>query len=734
MAMAATAPDNVIQFPDPTRDPVVGSDRALSLKASRDFLAQKLREAMRALLPEIEEEMLTRGDLADERAPRNLYYGAGETLRDNAVRLESLSAAHWLRLFDEAARDSDGPKADVHAREVAELQLVELGDLDEELAAKAIASQLRDGCEDGLFAIGRRLAYLAGRDEGRMPVAELLASALRAAVADIGLSGPASREVLRAFGRHAVRGLSPAIHAANAFLVGCNVLPKLRRSYAGPSAGKPKVADADASTDAGDVFALLQRLVSVAAAGGRVAAAATISEPAGLVPGASFVAREGVSMGSMALAMEKVMASLDALQCSMPPAIDAMPTTRLLREFRVSEAGQRLGYLDAVTADIVATLFDFMFDDPAIADPIKALIGRMQIPVLKVAMLDKSFFSSKAHPARRLLDGISRAAVRCGPGVGHEDPLYARVLAIIEHLQREFSQDTSLFGMLCAELDTFLDSQEAEADARAAKAAPLVVAQEEREMAALAADRALAGWLAMPLPAAVLDILCHEWRGLLVSHYLEANAEAWTTAVDMIANLVASVQPHPDVRERRLLAAKLPMLVKRIHDSLDRSQVPDARRLVLIDSLFSLHAAVLRGASPALAVMPPAPLPAAEPEIASEVIEEGDTRLDNISLLDTGILTENEGAHDAVAEVDNLQRGDWVEFMDAENGFVRYRLAWISPQRGIMLFTNPQSPRALSIAPAALAVQINRGEAAILSAEPIFDRAMNRALESLKAA
>ncbi len=728
-AITAMAHDNVIQFPDAMRDPAGGSDRARTLRASRDFMAQKLREALRALLPEIDEEMLTRGDLADERELRSLYYGAHETLQQNGTRIESLLAANWLRLVDEAVRGGDRQKAASRPTDADELQLVEFGDVDEDLAVKAIASQLLDGCEDGLFAAGRRLAYLAGRDEGSIPVAEILADALHAAVADIGFSAPARLEVLRAVGRHAVRCLAPAIHEANAFLVGRNVLPKLRRSYTRLPTGKTKTADALGAVDAGDVFALLQRLVSTGAS-----AAAGAPGRAGLMTGEPFGAQEhGVSMATMALAMEQVMTSLDALQRSMPVAVNATPTTNLLREFRNSDAGQSLGHLDAVTADIVATLFDFIFDDPAIADPIKALIGRMQIPVLKVAMLDKSFFSSKAHPARRLLDGISRAAVRCGPGAGHDDPLYARVAQIIEHLQNEFKQDTSLFDVLCAELDTFLDSQEATADEHAAKAAPLVAAQEQREMAAQAADQALAGWLAMPLPAAVTDLLSKEWRSQLVRHYLDADNEAWTAAVGTVAELVASVQPRPDVRERRLFAAKLPMLVKRVHDSLDRAQVPDARRLALIDGLFSLHAAVLRGGSPQVATAVPS-TPAAEPEIASEVIEQGDTQVKNISLVDVAVLPETRGVFDVVDEVADLKRGDWVEFLDAENGFVRYRLAWISPQRGILLFTNPLSPRALSIAPAALALQIRRGDAAVVSVEPIFDRAMNRALESLKAA
>jgi hypothetical protein len=89
------------------------------------------------------------------------------------------------------------------------------------------------------------------------------------------------------------------------------------------------------------------------------------------------------------------------------------------------------------------------------------------------------------------------------------------------------------------------------------------------------------------------------------------------------------------------------------------------------------------------------------------------------------------GAADIDESIAELQRGDWVEFTDSGVA-VRYRLSWVSPQRGILLFTNPHSPRALSIAPTALALRIERGDACIVPVEPIFDRAVSRALETLK--
>ena len=82
-------------------------------------------------------------------------------------------------------------------------------------------------------------------------------------------------------------------------------------------------------------------------------------------------------------------------------------------------------------------------------------------------------------------------------------------------------------------------------------------------------------------------------------------------------------------------------------------------------------------------------------------------------------------------QVSDLRRGDWVEFRDEEGNTNRERLNWISPQRGILLFSNHRSAKAISITPDALARQIRNGKALIVEEDVIFDRALNGALESL---
>ncbi|MBK7676253.1 MAG: hypothetical protein IPJ27_16730 [Candidatus Accumulibacter sp.] len=67
--------DNVIRFPEGMRGSTAEFDRPQALIKARDRVTQGLRVAFSALLPQIEQELLARGDVATGRAQRELFYG-----------------------------------------------------------------------------------------------------------------------------------------------------------------------------------------------------------------------------------------------------------------------------------------------------------------------------------------------------------------------------------------------------------------------------------------------------------------------------------------------------------------------------------------------------------------------------------------------------------------------------------------------------------------------------------
>ena len=84
-------------------------------------------------------------------------------------------------------------------------------------------------------------------------------------------------------------------------------------------------------------------------------------------------------------------------------------------------------------------------EDRNLAAPIKGLIARLQIPILKVAMLDKSFFSKGGHPARKLLNEVANASLGWVPsdpnGDVERDPFYFKIETLVARIIDEFVDD-----------------------------------------------------------------------------------------------------------------------------------------------------------------------------------------------------------------------------------------------------------------------------------------------------
>lgn len=729
---ATTSYNNVINL-QPGGPRVTAAANRILLEC-RDLAARRLREALRDMLQRAAEDFGSRADKTTDGGERRFLLGLKDGLTEKSGRLEGQLAAHWAREFDTALKGVQTTAVGGLALE--ELQIVDFGEMDEDLALKALAQRLKSKCEAELYGLGRRLNYLVGREqapEDANPSSpDVFTRSLKGALRDNEFDVQARLELFRLLERSIDADIGPIYHALNAHLLQHGILPNLRRDY-GRAANQPANAGSKATKlpqGAGDMFDMLQRLVS----GG---SPLTAAPGASVAPGAAGPLAAFAAMGERAAPTPHVWASLESLQQMVPvalaPQVSAGDLDNVLHQFRASEVGQGLGQLDAITVDIVAMLFDMIFDDREIADPIKALVGKLQIPVLKVAMLDRSFFSSKAHPTRHLLDVISRAALRWGRDVGHDDPLYRKLAEVIERIHSDFKQDTSLFETLANDLEAFLKTHEEMAEGQIGRAAQLVVQRELEELAIMAAESELQLWLCSDLPRAVGDLLDHEWRMLLTKIHLKEgpDSEVWQAALGTAADLVDSVRVKQDAKERQALARQLPILIKQLTAGFERIGVPAERRHSLLDALFSLHAAALRGTEPPPASVDElvAPPPVAdEPDLASQSLDDGEVKVQSISI--TTPLVAVQPLQDVAA----LRRGDWVEYVQADGNVIRYRLSWVSPQRGIFLFTNPESPNALAVSPEAMSLQLERGEVRILSTEPIFDRALSRTIDVLQAA
>ncbi|MES2076288.1 MAG: DUF1631 family protein [Pseudomonadota bacterium] len=110
-----------------------------------------------------------------------------------------------------------------------------------------------------------------------------------------------------------------------------------------------------------------------------------------------------------------------------------------------------LSRADESTIDLLAAIFETVFGDQNIAQEIRDLIHLLQIPVLKAALVDRDFFFQEEHPARRLIDLLSRLGWE--PRRGPDDPLFQAMRRSVERVGRDDADERAVFAAAVDELE-----------------------------------------------------------------------------------------------------------------------------------------------------------------------------------------------------------------------------------------------------------------------------------------
>lgn len=417
---------------------------------------------------------------------------------------------------------------------------------------------------------------------------------------------------------------------------------------------------------------------------------------------------------------------------SVPPAVwsegQDLRGHNLLRQMREREEVQRAPELDRGTIDALAEVFDFVFADPAIPIQLKYVIGRLQIPVLKAAMIDRDFFLSGEHPARKLVDALAAAALGWSPERGESDPLYVRIQSTVLKVLNDFDNDLALFRQLLAEFEAFVGESEQQAQVHIAPVAHQQGATEQQEAARAHADEVMHQAISVaserePLRPFMLPFLTTQWREVMAHAWLNRQQVpgGWEQALQTLDEMIWSTQPKTDSAERSRLMALLPDLVRRINVGLDGIGWEGEERAEFTRSLIDTHMRAIRSSRSALMPLDSgaAPLETPASRMAIKALEARRARQTETLELDGFDLQARE-----------LERGLWFDFDDADTGVRRYRLGWVSPQRTRMVFTNRDGFEAFVRSEREVAQLLREGRLRVLDLQPIVGRAIEQIMGS----
>jgi hypothetical protein len=392
----------------------------------------------------------------------------------------------------------------------------------------------------------------------------------------------------------------------------------------------------------------------------------------------------------------------------------------LIPYIRAAVVDQVANPADRITMDVIGLLFDYIFRDPSIPESMRRLFGRLQVPVLKAALLDRTFFSDRAHPARRLLDRFAEAAIGSTHDADYQAAFEREATAVVDRICRDYEIDAGVFDAADAALAGFIDAERrsAETTVESDVAAALEAERGEADRAevrALVRDR-LAG---LVLPFEVRSFVETTWADYLTALRRDQGPESteWTAALRTLDDLLWSIVAKERTAQKARLTRMIPTLVLGLRKGCTAVSAPAERTKAFFDALYPLHVAAIkpRTETPLAAEAAPPPVQSA----ATTGMARGRPSLDP------------DHVHDFVSE---MAVGTWLAFRQDDGRTVNAKLNWVSPMRTKYIFTSRRRGRAFLYAPEELAWQLASGRAAlVLEPVPLFDRAVSAALDTLAA-
>ncbi|MBL3527432.1 MAG: DUF1631 domain-containing protein [gamma proteobacterium endosymbiont of Lamellibrachia anaximandri] len=750
--------DNIISFGDSaTRKRQVSLDAKgrRIVDACRKHVVRTLPQLMSGLFEKLDDAMYELADKSGNDSVQTTYFDAMRELRKERARIDRVFSREVLQKFDRFWETGEAPVTQRTFAELSrdsEMSLLGEDELEDSLAITNMISKSENRYSRELYALGQRFAQLIGDldelSEQRNPLAPgVVCNAFQEAMRNVGVDLPVKLVIYKLFDKQVMHYIGGLYDELNLVLGKAGVIPKLtpqvRRNPVSPAVSRARreaQTDGTASEAADDrsglqteVFETLQQLLNLRRG------VAPADGPA--VPGRMPVGDGGVPISVPLVETVELLSALSSLQQSNTVMVplnsgeEGNLRARLASDLRMLEEGRThraLGEADNDTIDVISMLFEFILDDHSLPDAMKALLSRLQIPMLKVAIIDKTFFSKKVHPARRLLNNLAQAAIGWNDD-GDRSPggLFGTVESFVKRVLTDFDDDPAIFTVLNDEFNEWWEREQRGADVAEQRTNQVTRGKEQLRAAKAAVTDELNKRLQFQkqLPDAVISLLRDGWKDVLLLNYLRQGPESeeWRESLEIVDKLLWSVAPKKEYAERQELLRNIPELLRNLRERLNAISFDQHKMARLFKELQNCHIACLRGKSLSAGVDTVADLHISFPD--SQLINQSSLLVDDFES-ETVVAA----VHDKFTEqAESLEIGTWLSLFDGEEK-KRIKLSWKSDVTDVFVFVNRKGVKALELTVDGLAMHLRDGSAEVLDVTnaPIMDRALGAMLDALK--
>ncbi|MFN3843973.1 MAG: DUF1631 domain-containing protein [Rehaibacterium terrae] len=786
MPASAAPPNPSLDTPPPTLStrPFPRRVRRL-LEGVLEFASDEIERALNITLNDVEQQLFK---LAEQARSNDVQQRCFEALRAVKRGRADVTPRYMIGLEAALAGIKDPPEPEKNAAvgitRFGELALVEDVELDEAAVLDEIAGRAEIRNSLPLYLLCQRFGVLAGRpafEAERLPVGpHALCRILQQAIACLELNSEHRMLVFRQFDRQLMPVYGAFVEALNTFLIREGVLPRLtyvpvrprppraepvvaneaetaaprlprsgapdadrtpamrRRADSGlrphtawpgettwspPSAPAPD-SDSD-SGEANEMFAILRQLLA-----GRRQLAGKFGQPGGTPArsGPAFVASQEDVESVLGLLQQKPASAVLVDGKPAPRSVHHVKQDLLaqLRQWAPEGAAPTLADEDADTIDLVGMLFDHIMKDVRPNSPAAVLLAKLQVPLLRVALRDKGFFTRQRHPARQMLNAIAESGAYWVGEDEAERGTVEKMRMLVDRVVTEFNGDPTLFEALLQDLSGHLQTSVHKAEVAERRHVEAARGKERLALARMRACEAIGARVkGKKLPRFVHTLLTQAWADVLALTALRQgeDSELFTRQLAIADRLVRASCASAG-SEDALTAEEAGQMRQEIEQAL--TQVGYHGEDAAAIAARMLSGSDDNGKEDAASRTELALRLKARARLGEEL--EADKRKARTTPLD-------DEAKACLEQIKHLPFGTWFEFMSNQQGDrVRRRLSWYSTITGHALFVNHRGQRVGEYTLEWLAQAMAAQQVRIVPAEKgtIIDRAWHAILGALR--
>ncbi|HEY2630485.1 MAG TPA: DUF1631 family protein, partial [Usitatibacter sp.] len=605
--------------------------------------------------------------------------------------------------------------------------------------------RLKESLGDELFALTNRVASVMQReslaDDNNPVYPRIFARGLMDALNDKGSDGGSRLAAFSGFGPIVLEEVAAAYTATNQFLREKGVLPDFKRSYGAPvqapqrtvsrgggdgsgsgsggSGGSGSAAGAGSGSAPGGSSSL-DRLFAMASgpATQRTAPAAVAATAVAAPEGTININVRPELLEALKNLEPRLAALMEATQGggASPTGIVSgtgaplvpIPASSAAVHQAKQEMRGSLNADDLVVTDLVAALFDRLFVDGRLTDSTRAQVGRLQLPVFKAVLQDRSFFTDRRHPIRGLIDGMAELGASDEAVLVDAMPPSRWIAMLVGEILERHAENPRVFADTLPQLMTVLERHR-EASLEADAAIREMRDRESKLTAVREASLAIAHRLAAgSYPQEADAYLYGRYRDVLVFDYIQGgeNAPNWSGDLEVIDDILWVLTPHTTDEDRARLVSLLPSLLFRLRMGYQRMGHPREAASEYMEELRQLLDEVIK-----------APVATAHGAIRKTPppwqVEDYTATL----RVTSGSLAE-----------EGLARGVWFEFTEDDGTKRRCRLNWMSPVQGTCVFKDLDRSRSFAISVDDLRDKRRAGKAVIVDGPGIAQSTIEGAM------